>query len=255
MATHINWCYFPEGNTAFGMMPGLGLLDLRPVPVLPMVMNDPARSYAAGNNPNDSTNYGRCPGFLSYLQNMYAIVSPFDLVINLVDGRVVGVETPCVDVSSMLMVRTDGSASGHALISLRIQYLFYSKEEVTIEQLPPFMDYTLMKQGVTVIPGAYSIAKWLRPVEIPLEIAKGVTSVNIKAGTPLTYLRFVPKNGGAVSLQEVEFSPELHKVVSQCAGLKRIRKNTPLEQCYAYAKNVMDKLLRPKRCPFGFGKK
>lgn len=252
MATQVNWCVFPFGPEP---MPFDAMLDMAPVKVLTQVLTDPDRSYVLQQEPKGAA-YGRCPAFIDYMKNTYALVAPFDVEVTIDEnGCVLQVVAPSPQASELVVFRTAPSRDTNLIISLADTYLFYSKDEVRIEQLPPFMDYSLMRQGVTIIPGTYDISKWVRPVEVAMEIKKGVRSIRFAAGTPLSYLRFVTPNNDTVKLNKVEYTPELRDTSAACTGLKAIRNNLSLTQCYAYGKRVVDKFLRPKRCPFGFGRK
>lgn len=254
MAT-VKWAFLDD-TTRYPADIVAALVDVEPKRVLPMVLDDLKRAYATA--PSGDGMYGKCYAFLDYFKNVYAICAPVDmeLVIN-EHGAVVETKLGgnSAALRGLIQFRSTPDASTNILLTISYQYTFFSPAEVMIEQLPPFMDYTLMMQGVTVIPGTYDISKWVRPIEVPLEIAQGVRSVVIPAGAPLTYVRFMPKDGSTVELNRVENTPELNKVIKVCTGLKALRTKTPLKQCYETAKKVVDAFVRPKRCPFGFGGK
>lgn len=222
--------------------------DYAPKKVLPELLADPARSYAEASLKAD---YKKCYAFLDYVNNMYQLCAPFDIAIEIDEnGRVTGVETPQQVTARAVLFRSEPSSDTNIVLSLAINYVFYSKEVVLVEQIPAFMDYALAMQGVTVIPGTFDISKWVRPLEFAFEIKKGVRSVHIKRGTALCYLRFLPADGSLVKLHEVEESEDMKHVISLCTGLKTVQAKTPLAECYALAKKVVDKFIRPRRCPF-----
>lgn len=256
MATIVKWAFIDHLPTYPADIMA-ALVDVEPKRVLPMVLNDPQRPFASGDNLEAA--YGKCYAFLDYFKNVYALCAPVDIELDIneqgvvVEAKVGNAANPAM--RGFVHFRSAPDANTNILVTLNYQYTFFSTAEVMIEQMPPFMDYTLMKQGVTTIPGTYDISKWVRPVEAVLEVAKGVRSVVIPAGTPLTYVRFVSMDGGTVELERVENTPELDKVIRTCIGLKMLRAKTPLKQCYDMAKKAVDAFVRPKRCPFGFGKK
>lgn len=219
-----------------------------PEKVLTAMAVDEARKYGAEQ---EEAQYRKCFAYIDYMRNVYQIVAPFDITIHIDEiGRVHTIETPKPASSRIVTFRSNPSPSTNVLLSLAILYVFYSKDSVMLEQLPPFLDYRLAKEGVTVIPGTFDIGKWVRPVEVALEIQKGVRKVHIEKGTPLSYLRFVPSGGSTVTLVEEEDTEALRNIVEICTGLKRIQSKTPLKECYEKAKKVVDGFLRPSRCPF-----
>lgn len=246
MAT-VNWTLYNSGPH-IDLNVVKAYTEYAPKKVLSEVGQDPARDYGDSSL---QANYKKCFAFLDYLRNAYQLCAPFDIKISIDEnGRVVGVETPQQITSRAIVFRSEPSAETNIVLSLAVNYVFYSKSEVLIEQLPAFMDYTLSTQGVTAIPGTFDISKWVRPIEFALEIKKGVRSVVIKHGTPLCYIRFVTSDGSSVSLQEVDDNDALKAIVNMCGGLKAVRSQTPLKECYSLAKKFVDRFLRPSRCPF-----
>ena len=254
MAITVNWCFRKHSVTGESLPALRTMLRPTPVRVLSKIVSDPNRSYAVAKT--GSARYAKCPAFVDYMKNMYELQAPYDIEFNIDEnGTVVDYSTPSPNANKAVVFRTPPDPNTNIVITLSFQYVFYSSEDVMVEELPPFADYTLMEQGVTVVPGTFNISKWVRPVEGAYEIRKGVRKVCIKTGTPLAYVRFITKNGESVVLKEVEDTDALREVVDNCVALKDVRPGLSLAESYAYAKEVVTRFLRPKRCPFHWGKK
>lgn len=133
----------------------------------------------------------RCPGFVSYYKNAFVYRSPVDVTITQGSDGSCSWWTSLTtqdEVDRLVEVR---DLSG--MVSLRDFVHMWCDEPMVIEQLnPAFIDSDFTSK-CEVVPGAFDISKWFRPLQPAFRIRQtGVpTQVVIKRGDPLYIVRFL----------------------------------------------------------------
>ena len=142
-------------------------------------------------------------------------------------------------------------------LSLPPVYAFYSNSNIQLESIHPFMEINDSITNTILIPGVYNISKWIRPIDFSFEIKDDTKRIKVKRGDVLFYVRFITKDDSKVELERTAFTEELDKAMKSCFNVKEIIKNVPLKTLYSMAESFMRTLSfkKPKKCPFGFGKK
>ena len=227
------------------------VLMFKPERVIKSLLLAAERQYAGSE-----AEYNRCPAVQDYLANVYAIRSPvsFSVKISPEEGRIVGVDTKSDDVRKLIRFRSNPSITTHTVISLSCYYAFYCKAPMLVEQLPAFFEHGDAQTKATVIPGTFRIDQWVRPVEVALEIQKGVTELVVKRGDILSYVRFVPTpHTKRVVLVRDTDKQRLLDVSNTCVSLKNFMDIRSLEDGYALVSNMVRKFVRRPRCPFARG--
>lgn len=237
--TTVFWSpYAPGGNVTYQDM-----AYLEPEPVLQRFSSERKRR-------SERADFIKCPGFILYAKNLYCIRSPYDMVFNIdpVKKRVEGTDM-AEDVRNCVIFRSEPGVDSYLTISLTFYHLFFSKDPVIAEQLPPFFEHDESVRQFTVVPGEFNIGKWMRPFEVAIEVHPDVKKLVIKRGDPLFYCRFRSESGGSVKLQRVEVNGDIEKVVHGCTHLKRVLPFVGLENGYEMAAGLIRRLFS-KGCPF-----
>ena len=202
----------------------------------------------------------KCPAFQDYVKNTFVIKSPFDFAISVnrknnsidVEGLPEKIGTKFI----VNRVNDIGPLSPFAM-SVPPVYLFYSNDDIMLESIHPFMEINDSVSNTMLVPGTYNISKWIRPIDFSFEVKDDNKKIRIKRGDVLFYVKFKTNDDSKVELKRVSMNEELTNVMGSCFGVKNIIPNLPLKTLYVMAESFMKTLSfrKPKKCPFGFGKK
>ena len=92
---------------------------------------------------------------------------------------------------------------------------------------------------------------------ISFEVKDDNEKIKIKRGDVLFYVKFRTEDNSKVELERTPFTDELDKTMYSCFNVKKILPGLPLKTLYSMAESFMKTLSfrKPKKCPFGFGRK
>jgi hypothetical protein len=202
----------------------------------------------------------KCPAFVDALRNVYIIRSPFDFMLNIQPSkRIIQIDKPQDFALRYINNRSsDNLETANMVFSLNYTLLFTTDDDIEIESLPCLYHSNQFIDNTQIITGKFNIGKWTRPIELAAIIKNSTsinlskTQINVKRGDPLMYVRFHPKDGKVVSLnQETDFDKIL-KYNNDCnatTGIKQYIKNQKLEKLY----KLFEKFKQPKlKCSFRF---
>lgn len=206
------------------------------------------------------TSFLKCPATQDYLKNTYAILSPIDINVFTVrhpDGTC-HTETDRYgnNFYNTYIVDRNHDHKTFSTFSLALGYLFYSDEPVTIELLPATIDAEYQLHNTRTLLGQFDISKWIRPVELSVEIIDDSKPVEFRRGAPLFYVKFRTENnnGKKVEIIRTDMSDALRKVNISCVTLKDVMPGLSMEENYKLAspfiERMKDKLFPKKKCPF-----
>ena len=200
--------------------------------------------------------YFKCPAFLDFYKNTFVIRCPFDfdISINQTDQGINFSIKAEDEKFFKKYIHVDPVENGeNQVIHLRFFQLFYSKDSVLLELLPPIMHRN--NNDANIISGVYDISKWIRCVEVGMEILNNQQKLTFKRGDPLYYIRFITNK--KVNIVKKEMTQDLRYIINACLELKTLIPFNTLEKNYAFAEplvKLFKRKLFKKRCPFGFGK-
>lgn len=156
----------------------------------------------------------RCPAFVGYFRNTFVYRSPVDVTIQSDQNGNFQWSTSLSDqyeVDHLVEVR---GADG--LVSIRDYAHLWCEEPMVVEQLnPTFTDHDFA-QKCEVVPGAFDISKWFRPLQ-PAFRLRGA-SVDIKRGDPLYLMRFLTDK--KVEFKQFRPTPRLKEIHEQLSRVK-----------------------------------
>jgi hypothetical protein len=212
----------------------------------------------------------KCPAFINALANTYVIRAAFDFDI-VVDHDLRKISTSKDSFLKLyLHNRThQNDQICDMIISLSFFYLFLTDEEdVELEMLPAVYHRSDLIDKLQLIMGKFVVSKWARGIEFSGIIKDSkpegkqlATTINIKRGDPLCYVRFNTKNNEKIKLvQEKDFDKITHysKTAHNVARVKSTYENMKLEDCYKLYSNfrkpvfsLWQKLFaKVNKCPF-----
>jgi hypothetical protein len=186
--------------------------------------------------------YLKCPAFQEVVKNEFVIPAPFDLniTINKEERAVYTDRFGQNFYDSFISNRGAHSPSSNPyMVTLPPYYVFYSKDDVSIE----VKDVSLMASGSTsnvkVIPGGFNISKWIRPLEFAVEVVDASKPIAMREGDPLYAIRFITPNNVPVKLTRVEESQDLKNMSRACTGVKHYIPHIKLDKAYELAASYL----------------
>jgi hypothetical protein len=227
------------------------LSAIEPAPALPEIIK--ARDVT------NSQHFTRCPAFLEYYKNTYVIKSPIDI------------EFAYDHVTRRLGISPQGQTfyeanimhRGHLigerddfLMSFALNFLFIADKDCVMELLPCLMHKSEFTDKTRLVGGTFNINKWYRPIEIAFEVKNQATSIKLKRGDALAYVRFLPKDASKIKMEHKNFPKETLDVVSACLFAKDSNNKFSLAMLYKFSERIRDKLwFNKKKCPFNWRNK
>lgn len=228
-------------------------------PELEILFSEPESLFKHLQKTRDGSLHMKCPAFVDFVKNTYVIKSPIDIEI-FSDRKEKSMQVGGIieKLGKFVVNRIDDVGEGCPLaISLPPAYIFYSNDDIEIETLHAFMEINDSLSNVMLVPGTFNISKWIRSIDFTVEIKNENEPVKIKKGDVLFYVKFKTKDDSKVELERVAHTEELKYVAKACFSVKQHIRNVPLKTLYKMAESFLTTLTfrKPKKCPFGFGKK
>lgn len=175
-----------------------------------------------------TTQFFRCPAFKEYYKNTYLIKCPIDCSISFDDGTV-----SMSPNNGLFDVYQTNENDKFSFYQLKINYIFYSKNDIEMEVLP--LNFNT-KPSIGLIPGIFNISKWIRPVSFGFEVYDKKSTIEFKRGEPLYYVRFRTKSKLPVKMERKEFDANVLDISLSCSTLKHVFRNNSLQENYEMAK-------------------
>jgi hypothetical protein len=221
MKINVNWCIYRD---SFDAVDGLELLALDPIPVL---------KY---HQENDGAQFKRCPAYVNYYKNTYAVCSPIDLEIDINrEDNWANINNPPQLPKEMFNPRfgEEGDSPYH-LFSLRLNRLVFTTEakDIYIEISDPNLNWD-RDQNIRIISGNFNISRWVRPLEASFEQKNKKSTIKFKRGQPMYYVRFITQNpDDIVVLNRKEMDKDLFNDVQRNTSVKLFKQNSSLQFLY-----------------------
>ena len=236
MKKHVEvfWTPYYHQDTASGY--GYEYACVPPKAFYPMLFK------ARGNVP-----YLKCPAFVESCKNDFVVCAPFDLNLK------VNAETNTLTTDrfgqdfydNFIINRNEFVKEGNPfLCTLPPKYLFYSKDSVEIEIMDLPIITSKSSENFKVIRAAFNIGKWIRPVELAVELIDATKPITFIANEPLFLVRFKTQDNMPVKFTRVELTNELHGMVLHGGALKRYCPNLKLKQMYELAQERINLFLK-----------
>jgi hypothetical protein len=227
------------------------LTAIAPAPALREIIKD--------RDVTNPSHFTKCPAFIEYYKNTYVIKSPIDIEftydyvtkrLNIFPQLQNFFDTNIVHRGNLIGEQDD------FLMSFMLNYLFIADKDCVVELLPCLMHKSEFADKTRVVVGAFNINKWYRPVEIAFELKSPTTTLKVKRGDALAYVKFLPKDGSKINLQHKDFSEDTLDVVATCLTVKESANRLPLTLLYKLSERISNKLwFNKKKCPFNWRNK
>ena len=206
-----------------------------------------------------------CPAFVDTFKNTYIFRAPFDVSIKIDPvERTVQMDKDRDFVEKYLQHRVnDAPETENVLFSLNHFLLFVTDDDIEIETIPCYYHQSDFVNKVMFISGKFNIRDWVRNVEVATIVKnskpenKDPIFITIKRGDPLFYIRFHPKDGSVVKLeQEFDFDKieKYTKLGWVTTSIKKTNPHTKLAELYKMFSPFRRKNVKASKCPFNFRK-
>jgi hypothetical protein len=203
-----------------------------------------------------------CPAFVDSFKNTFIYKAPFDITIKIDPiKRTVELDKNSDIVEKYLHDRkTDCLESGKMVFSLNYFLLFITDDDIEIETIPCLYHQNSFIENTMVVSGRFNIRDWIRSVELAAIVKnseptnKECIYITIKRGDPLMYIRFHPKDGSLVKLEQ-EFDLDVIEKYTRITRVTSLVKQTnPHTKLFDLYKMFLPfrKKLSSGKCPFRF---
>lgn len=209
---------------------------------------EPAYS-AVVKDRNKTSEYLSCPAVTGFFRNTFLVRSPLDIEFDVTkEGLISSSKLDHWFLNSFISTsKTVGEDKYKFFQILFSPIIFYTRHNVEIQQVPAFMENSSIQSNLRVIPGAFNISKWFRPVSFAFEVIDTTKPVIVKRGDPLYYVKFITPGGSKVTLTQTDFSDDLSKLKNKCVSLKSLIPRLPLDECYLMAAKTICNFWRGRR--------
>ena len=181
-----------------------------------------------------------CPAIIDETKNTFSAKSPIDFHIEFNYQKQSAMSK--YDVDPQFLINYIGGPNEEGVHQLDHPcFLFYSPDDITMTQLPPYYEQNHFQANCMGLSGTYNITSWIRPVRPAFKFKDNTNMLDIKRGDTVSYFRFNTKEKvklvrfDSAGLFESKTGP-----VMQCLGYKNLKAKrflpTPLQECY-YAFN------------------
>jgi len=192
--------------------------------------------------------FRKCPAHTDFLKNMFALIAPFDLTIEIDisnDKQSIYCENLTQNAFNELidfrfLDDYDKVSSSYPLIGIDWLNVFTCDQSLVLQVFPAFFHDNDFTSKTTVIPGQFDISKWTRPVELVFEVKKSKEKIKIKKGDAVLYFKF--NTDKIVKLVKADTPWEEIKTCNQIRTENTFR---PLTERYESLEQV-----RKMKCPF-----
>jgi hypothetical protein len=203
-----------------------------------------------------------CPAFVDSFKNTFIYKAPFDICIK-VDpvNRTVEMDKDSETVQKYLFHRKQDSVeSGKMLFSLNYFLLFITDNDIEIETIPCLYHQNSFIEHTMIVSGRFNIRDWIRSIELAAIVKnsepknKECIYITIKRGDPLMYIRFHPKDGSLIKLEQefdLDVIEKYTRITRVTSLVKQTNPHTKLFDLYKMF-SPFRKKLASKRCPFNF---
>lgn len=113
------------------------------------------------------------------------------------------------------------------VIQIFSPYIFFADEEVFMQQVSPFLDYSSQKWPGVLIPGRFPIMNWMRPLNWAFEWIDTTKAIRLKEGQPFYYLQFeTTRPSDPIEMVRAKVTKEVSAFKKGCGGAPKFVSNT-----------------------------
>lgn len=171
-----------------------------------------------------TSGFSKCPAFINYVNSTYMICASIDIDLFWDrNNKVLSSSLSHVAHNTYVNLHSQDFDinTGLPIVAISSSFLFVADQPVIMEMTPP---YAHNDPAWRVMPGAFNIYNWQRPIVPTFEMLRD--HVSIKRGQPLVYVRFKTENfKDNIVLERIERTDELDHVVNSNLSVKTYQKN------------------------------
>ena len=208
-------------------------------PEITLTMDKPDHLYTSIYSDIDSA-FKLCPAFTAFFKNYYIVRSPIDIkfvikkitdydaIITIEDKKIEEYVTFddrktewSHDYRNPFDPKLKLEKNNNPMISFSLHQLFFADEDVTMEQIPPFLHMHELKyfNHLRMIPGGFNIRDWIRPLDFAYELMlSDYIIIDIKRNDPLCYVNF--RSNNKIKIKQVPWTEDLEMYSRTTVGLK-----------------------------------
>ena len=161
-----------------------------------------------GTNPHISNDVRLCPSSNNYIKNTFRVKSPIDYNITW-SGNRFSSSSKDLEFFERFVLQRDTSA-GFVTLSFA-NYIFFTEEpSLLMEVKNSIYANNSFNNNTTLVEGSMDIGKWYRNTDLTFFINNSNTTVDIKRGDPLFYVKFITDK--KIKMQKFDFNPELRYI-------------------------------------------
>jgi hypothetical protein len=148
-----------------------------------------------------------CPSFKDLTSNTYIFTSTSDNMykLDIPNGRLDFTETS-VEASSV----RPPSIENCFLFKLSLSWIFFSEESLVMEITPAYFSDTSHTEFGAIVPGAFDIGRWFRPVNAEFQLWDGIDTFSLPKGEPIFYAKF--NTSKKVVFKKFQMNEELENI-------------------------------------------
>jgi hypothetical protein len=120
---------------------------------------------------------------------------------------------------------------------LQLIFIPENNESVMVTSLPLILD----PNPLAIIPGTFDISKWVRPIEIAIQI-HDEEKVVFKRDDPLMMIKFTSNNNDSIQLEQKIIDENVIALTSACVRVKNTNPSLNLKSLYKMADFYVSKM-------------
>lgn len=148
-----------------------------------------------------------CPSFKDLTSNTYIFSSTSDNMykLDIPNGRLEFTDTS-VEASSV----RPPSIENCFLFKLSLSWIFFSEESLIMEITPAYFSDTSHTEFGAIVPGAFDIGRWFRPINAEFQLWDGVDTFSLPKEEPIFYAKF--NTNKKVVFKKFQMNEELENI-------------------------------------------
>jgi hypothetical protein len=156
-----------------------------------------------------------CPAFKQLFKNTYAFSNLIDSTFefNKQTGQFQGMQENQIHGTKTMMTFLED----RRVLWLPLGWLFFSEESIQMEITPPYIHDTVHGKYAAIVPGAYDISQWFRPIHLELQLWEKQDRFHLPE-EPVMYARF--NTNRKVVLKRFELTADIFKIAESVADTK-----------------------------------
>ena len=178
---------------------------------------------------NNSDNFLVCPSFNDIFKNTFLFRNMVDGYARVENGQVFGKLDH--DQVKFNIVRKN-TLNNRQLIKYEMSWLLFADKPLNMKISSPFFHAPESAAFGQIVPGAFDIGQWYRPITLEFCLKPDTNEIYIPAGDPLVYMTF--DTDEKIEFHRYELTQKLIKYAVATMRTRPTGSFSPLKKSYAY---------------------